>query len=85
MGPSLFIFAYIFIQFARYVNIKLISSILNRYRTKNKINTTYRFMMWFSGFRGAMAFALSLKSIEDYHETGAIMLTITLLFAITNV
>lgn len=43
--------------------------------------------MWFSGFRGAMAFALSMKSTEIFVEgsIGNIMLTITLLYAIINI
>ena len=43
--------------------------------------------MWFSGFRGAMAFALSMKSTEIFlaNDVGNIMLCITLLYAIIAV
>ena len=43
--------------------------------------------MWFSGFRGAMAFALALKSVAIFKKDGQgnIMLAITLLYSIINV
>jgi len=44
-------------------------------------------MSWFSGFRGAMAFALALNSIRIFadDDLGLIMLTITLFFIGINV
>ncbi|EAS03124.2 transporter, monovalent cation:proton antiporter-2 (CPA2) family protein (macronuclear) [Tetrahymena thermophila SB210] len=87
MGASLFILGFLIINLARYFNIEIITYMLNRYRTKNKINKTFRFIMWFSGFRGAMAYALSMKSMEQFTESyyGRIMLTITLLYANINI
>lgn len=43
--------------------------------------------MWFSGFRGAMAFALALKSVAIFKKDGQgnIMLAITLLYSIINI
>lgn len=44
-------------------------------------------MMWFSGFRGAMAYALALQSTTQYKDgdVGNIFLTITLVYAIINI
>ncbi|KAL4493449.1 hypothetical protein ABPG72_007457 [Tetrahymena utriculariae] len=86
-GVSLFILGFLIINLARYFNIEIITYMLNRYRAKNKVNKTFRFIMWFSGFRGAMAYALSMKSMEQFTESyyGRIMLTITLLYANINI
>jgi len=45
---------------SRFVNVFPLSAILNRYR-REKINATNQFVLWFSGLRGAIAFALSLN------------------------
>ena len=44
-------------------------------------------MMWFSGFRGAMAFALAIKTkfLVTENEVGNIILTITVCFALMNI
>ena len=41
--------------------------------------------MWFSGLRGAMAYALALNSVLTFGDEGKIMLTITLFFIAINV
>lgn len=41
--------------------------------------------MWISGLRGAMAYALSLQAIQDYHKHGQVMLTITLFYALFTI
>ena len=88
MGASFFILGYIILNFARYVMIFIISKIVNCFRTKRtQITRKFQFFMWFSGFRGAMAFALSMNAIKDFqkNQIGNIMLTFTLLYAMTNV
>ncbi|KAK4531417.1 hypothetical protein CCYA_CCYA08G2274 [Cyanidiococcus yangmingshanensis] len=45
---------------SRFVNVFPLSAVLNRYR-REKINATNQFVLWFSGLRGAIAFALSLN------------------------
>lgn len=59
MGAMLFICSFLAINLARYFMVFLISEILNFYRTVNKITPTFKFVMWFSGFRGAMGFPFS--------------------------
>jgi len=87
MGVWLFIFSLIFMNLSRYFNINGVTWLLNRSRTTNKIGKIPKFIMWFSGFRGAMAYALSMKSSEQFTEDnlGRIMLTLTLLHANINV
>ena len=41
--------------------------------------------MWFSGVRGSMAFALAIKSKDDFIENGPIFLLLTLLFSFLSI
>ena len=56
--------------------------IINKFRQNNIIDKNGKFLIWFAGFRGAMAYALSLKSSEIYksNRVGDIMLTMTLIY-----
>lgn len=54
MGAMLFICSFLSINLARYLMVYVISGILNFYRVVNKITPSYKFVIWFSGFRGAM-------------------------------
>jgi len=56
MGAMLFICSFLSINLARYLMVWFISEILNCYRATNKITSSYKFVMWFSGFRGAMGY-----------------------------
>ncbi|EGR30074.1 sodium hydrogen, putative [Ichthyophthirius multifiliis] len=87
MGVSLFVCAFLIINLARYINVETVSYFLNKYRTTNIVNKNFRFILWFSGFRGAMAYALSMKSREQFTQNnlGRIMLTITLLYSVINI
>lgn len=64
MGVWLFIVSLIVINISRYLSIEGVTSLLNKSRTDTKIGKIPRFIMWFTGFRGAMAYALSMKSSE---------------------
>ncbi|EME27323.1 monovalent cation:H+ antiporter-1, CPA1 family [Galdieria sulphuraria] len=58
--PLLVLWGIIFTLVSRAFNIFPLSWILNRYRA-DKISMKNQFIMWFSGLRGAIAFALSLN------------------------
>lgn len=59
------------LNIARFMNIMIVSAFVNASRTeKTKIDNKQKFVMWISGLRGAMAYALSLQSIQDYGEAG---------------
>ena len=64
---------------ARLVNIVICSKISNISRTTNIIDSKKQFFLWFAGVRGAMAFALAIKSITDFKLVGSMFLMITLI------
>lgn len=64
---------------ARLLNILICSRIANITRKDNIIDGRKQFFLWFAGVRGAMAFALALKSKTDF-EAGKSFLMITLIF-----
>jgi NhaP-type Na+/H+ or K+/H+ antiporter len=41
--------------------------------------------MWLAGLRGAMAYALAIKSVDDFPEMGDVILVITLLFSLITI
>ncbi|XP_023324392.1 sodium/hydrogen exchanger 9 isoform X2 [Eurytemora carolleeae] len=67
---------------ARALNIYPLSLLLNLGRSK-PIPCKYQHMMWFSGLRGALAFALAIKNTVS--EARQIILTTTSLIAIVTV
>lgn len=87
MGIWLFLLIFLTINVARFISVYLVSSAINSHRQKTIISSIYQFMMWFSGFRGAMAFALALKAREIFKENkiGDIILTFTLIVSTINV
>jgi len=70
------------IGIARALNIYPLSLLLNIGR-KKKISCNFQHMMWFSGLRGALSFALAIKNIVT--ESRQIFLTTTSLIAIFTV
>jgi sodium/hydrogen exchanger 8 len=87
MGPGLLVWSIIGISAGRFVNIYCMTRLSNLYRSRTAISKEWMFLMWFSGLRGAMAYALSLESVNLFvHEDqGNIMLTITLFIVMVNV
>lgn len=61
MGWTLFLSTILNLNVARFFNIWFVTFLVNRTRTENtKITRKTQFVMWFSGLRGAMAYALAL-------------------------
>ena len=61
MGWTLFLSTIFNLNVARFFNIWFVTFLVNRTRTDNtKITRKTQFVMWFSGLRGAMAYALAL-------------------------
>eukprot|EP01023_Acetabularia_acetabulum_P066935 TRINITY_DN9122_c0_g1_i3.p1 TRINITY_DN9122_c0_g1~~TRINITY_DN9122_c0_g1_i3.p1 ORF type:complete len:593 (+),score=93.24 TRINITY_DN9122_c0_g1_i3:148-1926(+) len=63
------IISFFALAWSRLVNIVPCTYIINKWRTTDKqIPWQFEVMMWWSGLRGAIAFALALKSKEDLGE-----------------
>lgn len=74
------------INLARFLNVWLTSKLVNSTRSPSSvINPKQQFVMWISGLRGAMAYALAMQSISDYGKAGIIMLSLTLVYAILTI
>lgn len=83
MGWQLLLFMLIAVLVGRAVNIVSCTAFLNMFRV-NKISTGYQFFMWFSGLRGAIAFALAIDSVQHF-DGGDIILTLTLVYAVLTI
>mmetsp|Transcript_5583 Transcript_5583/g.14202 ORF Transcript_5583/g.14202 Transcript_5583/m.14202 type:complete len:698 (-) Transcript_5583:324-2417(-) len=63
---------------SRALNVYPMAALINFMRPKDvAIPRTHMHMMWFSGLRGAIAFALSLSAAADLGEPGRVFLTTT--------
>ena len=69
---------------ARAVNIWIVTFLVNKSRNHKKITPKFQFVMWLAGLRGAMAYALALKSFFDF-ERGPIMLIVTLIYSFISI
>ncbi len=68
---------------ARAINIGICSVLANWTRTETtRIDLKKQFFLWFAGVRGAMAFALALKSKFDYPGVGSMFLLLTLILTL---
>jgi NhaP-type Na+/H+ or K+/H+ antiporter len=63
----------------RLFNIYICSKLANISRRTDSIDGKKGFFLWFAGVRGAMAFALAIKSKIDFVSAGPIFLVITLI------
>lgn len=85
MGIVLAISSILIVIVARFINIKIVSFILNRYRHDNFIKPNHQKAMWFCGLRGAMAYALALDAADTFKEEGEVILTMTVVIIALNV
>lgn len=73
------------LHLARAINILVTSAVVNCGRSKDsRIKWNEQFVMWISGLRGAMAYALALKSATELTE-GPIILIATLIFSLWSI
>ena len=89
MGIGTFVLAMINLNLARFLNISIVTWLVNRSRSDTtKIGNKQKFVMWVAGLRGAMAYALAMESTKDpnfQNGSGRIMLIITLLYALFTI
>ncbi|KAH3769234.1 sodium/hydrogen exchanger 8-like isoform X2 [Dreissena polymorpha] len=84
LKPSLIIWAIILILLGRAANIFPLSFISNYFR-EHKITRKQQFIMWFSGLRGAIAFALSLHLEFESKEKKYVIVTTTLIIVLFTI
>ena len=84
MGWGLVITTILNLNFARFLNIWIVTSLVNCSRTESKISRNMQTVMWVSGLRGAMAYALALKSTQDL-AIGPVILIDTLIYAFITI
>ncbi|XP_060565414.1 sodium/hydrogen exchanger 8-like isoform X2 [Ruditapes philippinarum] len=82
--PALVIWSITLILIGRAVNIFPLSFISNYFR-EHKITKKQQFIMWFSGLRGAIAFALSLHLEFDTPEKRYVLVTTTLIIVLFTI
>ena len=85
LGAGSVILAVLNFNIARFFNIMVVSFLVNKTRSKSPISKKKKFVMWISGLRGAMAYALAMESISDFGDAGKIMLSITLIYSIITI
>ncbi|KAF0896016.1 hypothetical protein E2562_018148, partial [Oryza meyeriana var. granulata] len=80
-------FSIIFILVARAANVFSCAYLLNMARPPHqKLSRQYQVALWYSGLRGAMAFALALQSVHDLPEGhGQTILTATISIVVLTV
>lgn len=73
------------LNIARFLNIFFVTGLVNWQRTpESKINFKTQFVMWFSGLRGAMAYALALQASQQI-ENGNVILVTTLVYSLITI
>ena len=90
MGVLFILLVMLFIHVARAANILIISNLfVNIWRIKNKVSCKFQFVMWHSGLRGAIAFALAIQSTNDFPKSegqnGEVILTLTLIYTLLTI
>ena len=84
MGWGLVATTILNLNFARFLNIGITTSLVNCSRSKSKIGTKMQIVMWVAGLRGAMAYALALKAANEL-PIGTVILIDTLIYAFITV
>ena len=83
----MFIIAFLGMLAARVCNVLPGVALVNLRRSpESKISRRHQIFLWFSGLRGAIAFALAMKSTDDVgDEAGAVIFSVTLLIVLVTV
>lgn len=84
MGWGLLLTTILNLNIARLINVGICSWLANRSRTTHRITAKMAFVLWLSGLRGAMAYALALKAAVDL-SMGPIILIDTLIYAFITI
>lgn len=79
--PALVIWSVVLCLVGRAANIFPLCFLVNKFRT-TKITPKMSFIMWFSGLRGAISYALSLHLEYSKEETRRVVITTTLIIVL---
>ncbi|XP_059474261.1 sodium/hydrogen exchanger 8 [Neocloeon triangulifer] len=82
LEPALVVWALLFCLLGRALNIFPLAALVNRFR-EHKITPKMMFIMWFSGLRGAIAYALALH-LEFGEECRSVIVTTTLIIVLVT-
>mmetsp|Transcript_38347 Transcript_38347/g.98738 ORF Transcript_38347/g.98738 Transcript_38347/m.98738 type:complete len:536 (-) Transcript_38347:133-1740(-) len=83
---SLIIVTILICLVTRVMNVLPNIAIVNAFRPKHhKINAKFQLVIWYSGLRGAMAFALSVKAMIAFRTNGVMIMTLTIFVVIVTV
>lgn len=77
-NPFLIFYSIISVIISRFCAITICATLANILNRNLNLTAKRQFFLWFSGIRGAMAFALSIKSMQDYFN-GKIILSLTII------
>ncbi|CAD8143106.1 unnamed protein product [Paramecium octaurelia] len=84
-GFGIVISTFLAINLSRYFFVFVITKFANQFRSIHTINEYQMNMLWFSGLRGAMAYALSIQTIILYGPIGEVLLTISIAIIMINI
>jgi len=86
MGIGLFLTTILNLCISRFLNVRFCTWAANLTRSEAaKVKPKTEFVIWFSGLRGAMAYALALSSPKDFPTVGPIILVDTLLYSLLTI
>lgn len=86
MGWGLMLTTIVNLNIARFLNILVTTHLVNWSRSEEtKLPLKMQFVMWLSGLRGAMAYALALKCATSDLEIGPLILILTLIYAFLTI
>lgn len=85
LGWGLLLTTIINLHLARLLNISICTFLVNMSRTETKISAKEFFVIWFSGLRGAMAYALALSCAVDFPTVGPVILIDTLVYSFSTI
>ena len=85
MGSWMIPLTIINLSVARLLNVGVVSYLVNKSRTQKIVTRKLQFVMWIAGLRGAMAYALALKSTLDFPQIGKVILITTLIYAFISI
>jgi len=84
MGWGLALTTVLNLNLARFLNISVVTSLVNCHRKETKLDKNMQGVMWLSGLRGAMAYALALKCATDL-AIGPVILIDTLIYSMITI